>query len=198
MRHTERKEQNRQTVPVSVHLISTQRDTGTETLFSELVTALADERYTGSIDFSSFPAESFEVLSQGELTREDGRVTLSYRETELTGMEGAVTTLSYAEDAPGIVTMLRYGAVSTALVFEKGRRHRSAYETGVMPFEICTYATRVQNGLTPRGGRLELDYLIEIRGATAEHTQLTVDIKALQKDGTVRPSAGKAAERTGQ
>ena len=111
------------------------------------------------------------VMEVMELERdEDGRISLSYDETELTGMEGSTTTVTFAEDDPGTVTMLRFGSVTTTLVFEQERRHICVYETPIMPFEICIYARRVQNDLTMDGGSMLLDYLIEIHGAKAERT----------------------------
>ena len=73
--------------------------------------------------------------------------------------------------------MLRCGTVSTALVFEEEKRHLCAYDTGVLPFELCIYTKSVKNGITEAGGRLELQYLVEIRGAKAEQTKCVVEIR---------------------
>lgn len=161
--------------PVSIHLRSRQQEASNTELFRGIVEAFGDE-----MQLSSSPEEEdvlLEIRTQGELTRDaDGRISLSYDETELTGMEGSTTTVTFAENAPETVTMLRYGSVTTTLVFEQDQRHICVYETPIMPFEICIYARRVENGLTMDGGSMLLDYLIEIHGAKAERTLFELNV----------------------
>lgn len=161
--------------PVSIHLRSRQQEASNTELFRGIVEAFGDE-----MQLSSSPEEEdvlLEIRTQGELTRNaDGRISLSYDETELTGMEGSTTTVTFAENAPETVTMLRYGSVTTTLVFEQEQRHICVYETPIMPFEICIYARRVENGLTMDGGSMLLDYLIEIHGAKAERTLFELNV----------------------
>ena len=155
--------------PVSIHLRSVQQEASNTELFRGIIEAFGDE-----MELTAAPEEEdtlLEIRTQGTLTRsEDGRITLSYDETELTGMEGSTTSVCFSEQEPQTVTMLRYGSVTTTLVFEQERRHICVYETPIMPFEICIYARRVQNDLTMDGGDMILDYLIEIHGAKAERT----------------------------
>ena len=155
--------------PVSIHLRSIQQEASNTELFRGIIEAFGDE-----MELTAAPEEEdtlLEIRAQGTLTRtEDGRISLSYDETELTGMEGSTTTVSFAENAPETVTMIRYDSVSTTLVFEQEQRHICVYETPIMPFEICIYARKVQNDLTMDGGSIVLDYLIEIHGAKAERT----------------------------
>lgn len=125
--------------------------------------------------------DNVEMITDGILRMEDGRVEVSYEETELTGMEGSTSCVSFAVDNPGLVSMMRGGTVSTALVFEPHRRHICAYQTPYMPFEICVYTTHVDNRLLDLG-TLDLDYLIEVRGAQAEHTHFNMTIRTVEDD----------------
>ena len=122
-----------------------------------------------------------EMSTEGTLRIADGRVEIAYDESELTGMEGATTCVSFATDAPELVTMMRGGTVTTALVFEPHRRHICVYHTPFMPFEICVYSSRVENRLLDLG-TLDLDYIIELRGAEAERTRFTMKIRTLEDD----------------
>lgn len=161
--------------PVSIHLRSRQQEASNTELFRGIVEAFGDE-----MQLTSSPEEEdmlLEIRTQGELTRDaDGRISLSYDETELTGMEGSTTTVTFSEKDPETVTMLRYGSVTTTLVFEQDQRHICVYETPIMPFEICIYARRVENHLTMDGGSMLLDYLIEIHGAKAERTLFELNV----------------------
>ena len=119
--------------------------------------------------------EELLISSVGRLKRENGRFEVSYDETEATGMEGSVTSVSFAEDQPDIVSMMRSGSVSTALVFEAHKRHHCLYNTPYMPFEICVHTLKVENKLKEES-TLSLDYVIEIRGAQAERTKFNMQI----------------------
>lgn len=119
-------------------------------------------------------ADRIDVTTEGVIRRRDGRVELEYFETELTGMAGACTCISFEEDNPEIVTMIRTGTVTTALVFEEGKRHVCAYNTDEMAFEICVNTSKVDNRMTAQGGEIILDYCIEFRGASTEHTLIQI------------------------
>ena len=119
--------------------------------------------------------EVMEIRSLGTLRVENGRVEISYDETEATGMAGSRTVIGFMENDAGIVSMVREGTVSTTLVFESAKRYRCVYQTPYMPFEICVYTRKVDNRLLSEG-MLTLDYVIEIRGAKAERTKFSLQI----------------------
>jgi len=119
--------------------------------------------------------ETLEMITQGLVRQRGGRIEIVYDEGELSGMEGSRTVVSYAKGEPDTVSMLRTGAVSTAMVFERGVRHLCTYETPYMPFQIGVFALAVDNRLE-RDGVIMLDYLIEIRGAQAERCKMTLKV----------------------
>lgn len=119
--------------------------------------------------------ETIEINSMGVFTEKDGRAELSYDETEVTGMEGSRTAVSFATAQEAIVSMIREGMVSTVLVFEEGKRHHCVYNTPIMPFEVCVHTIKVENKLLDEG-TLDLDYIVEIRGARAERTKFRMEI----------------------
>lgn len=142
------------------------------------------DRVFGEEEFDEFedeeeidnePEGPMELFSEGELYVTDQRVIIAYDESELTGMEGSSTQLRFERSHPGLVTMMRSGSVSTMLVFEEGKRHICTYQTEYMPFEICVYTIEVRNTLL-ENGVIELDYIVEIRGAQAERTQFKIEI----------------------
>ena len=113
------------------------------------------------------------VLAHSRIS--NGRFEIFYEETEVTGMEGSTTSISFSLEESEMVSMVREGGVSTALVFEQGKRHHCVYNTPYMPFEICVHTMKVENRLLD-AGTLELDYVIEIRGAKAERTKFSMQI----------------------
>ena len=144
-----------------------------ESLFSELV---EDGEFDLSMLGDSQPdPEVIEINTFGKKKSENGRIDISYEESEVTGMDGSTTSISYDTSAIGVVSMIREGAVSTVLVFEEGKRHHCVYNTPFMPFEVCVHTLKVENNLEGVGS-LSLDYVVEIRGAKAERTKFTMQI----------------------
>ena len=133
-----------------------------------------DEMQMMAADSSNEP-EVIEIHSLGTMETKDGRVEIAYEETEATGMEGATTAVSFMTEQSGVVSMIRDGAVSTVLVFESGKRHHCVYQTPFMPFEVCVHTLKVENRLLDEG-YLNLDYIIEIRGARAERTKFRMEL----------------------
>ena len=121
--------------------------------------------------------QSMEMFSDARLRLTDDMFSLSYEESELTGMEGTSSQLSFMRSQPELVTMLRSGSVSTALVFEPNKRHFCTYKTPFMPFEVCVHTLRIDNKLLAEAATLDLDYIVEIRGAQAERCRLHLEIK---------------------
>lgn len=121
------------------------------------------------------PEGPIEMFSEGELYITPERVIIAYDESELTGMEGSHTQVRFERNAPELITMMRSGSVNTILVFEEGKRHICTYQTPYMPFEICVFTKSVNNNLL-ENGVIDLDYIVEIRGAQAERTQFKIEI----------------------
>ena len=119
--------------------------------------------------------EILEINSLGNIRDDGERITISYEESEATGMQGSLTSLSFLKKEPSVVTMMRSGTVSATLVFEEGKRHHCIYKTPFMPFEVCVHTTKVVNALLV-GNTLELDYIVEIRGAKAERTKFKMQL----------------------
>ena len=142
-----------------------------ESLFSG---ELGDELSVQSFDAENAP-EIIEINTVGYYRVKDGHIEISYEETEATGMEGSVSSISYMRSQEGIVTMTRSGAVSTVLTFEAGKRYQCVYQTPFMPFQICVRTLKVNNLLSTLG-TLELDYVIEIRGAKAERNKFSMQL----------------------
>ena len=68
-----------------------------------------------------------ELVTQGVLRQEEGEgFSLSYLESELTGLEGTTTTFRIAPDR---ITLRREGTLNSEMIFQEGQKHVSLYET---------------------------------------------------------------------
>ena len=140
--------------------------------------AKATGQETDAIEKIELFTEGFlTVTPDGSFTEEPSyTVTITYDETELTGMEGAHSTVTYRTADRGLVSMLRTGMVSTAMTFKAHHRSICTYETPYMPFSIGVHALTVDNRLDTEG-ILKLDYIIEIKGGCAERCEMTMTIR---------------------
>ncbi len=134
-----------------------------------------EEETDGELDPDGQPEEA-EMMMEGRLVVTSRRAELVYDESELTGMEGSTTKLGFDLAYPDLISLLRSGSVSTALIFEPKKRHVCVYNTPFSAFEVCVQTLRVQNELL-ENGTLYLDYLIEIHGARTEHCKMTLTVR---------------------
>ena len=106
------------------------------------------------------PPETVELITEGRLIDcgEEG-YTLTYQESELTGLEGTLTTF---EIGPGRVILRRSGSVNSQMVFEEGRQHTSLYETPYGELSVDIQTSRLLHNLTERGGLMEIKYSIAV------------------------------------
>ena len=149
-----------------------------ESLFSKIFADVCDidgeeSDEDGELQFSD--GEEIELSTEGVMNIDGEKVELVYEESEITGMQGSKTSVYFEKSNEGFVSMLRSGAVSTSLLFEKGKRHHCVYNTPIMPFEICVKTLKVVNNILTDGA-LFLDYIIEIRGAQAERTKFELSL----------------------
>ena len=128
----------------------------------------------GTQDYSGTDPDTMELVTEGKLSVQDGALCLSYEESELTGMEGTTTVFQVE---PEKVTLLRLGSVQSEMVFEEGRRHMSLYSTPYGNMEIGVRARRLNSTLELTGGRLEIDYDIEINHMLAGQSLFRIDVR---------------------
>ncbi len=93
----------------------------------------------GVQSYEDAETETIELVTEGTLMDcgEEG-YTLSYQESELTGLEGTLTTFQVENDR---ITLMRMGMVNSQMVFQLGRRHFSMYDTpyGALSVGINTH-----------------------------------------------------------
>ena len=128
----------------------------------------------GMQDFEQTGKDSIELVTRGSLGRKAGLITLCYEESELTGLEGTLTTIQVE---PERVTMMRTGQVNTQMVFQEGRRHLSMYNTpyGAMAIGVNTHHLLAE--VDDKGGDIEIDYAIEVDHAMAGRNIFKINVK---------------------
>ena len=115
-----------------------------------------------------------ELVTAGRLVREGSSYTLSYQESELTGLEGTLTTIQVEGEQ---VTLMRVGEFNSQLVFQVGRRHLSVYNTPYGAMSVGVHTRHLLAELSDRGGDIEVDYSIEVDHTLAGRNIFRIRVK---------------------
>lgn len=118
--------------------------------------------------------ENLSFVTEGTLLCEAGLCEITYQESEMTGMAGTATTMKVEK---GSVLLIRQGALSSILVFEKGKTHYSGYDTEFGRFQVGVTARRVEVAMTETGGQIQVDYAMTFNGAEGGRHAIRVDVR---------------------
>ena len=113
-----------------------------------LITIVGTQRFAGD------EPDTIELVTHGTYRYEPGCITLSYVETEMTGLEGTVTTFTIEDGVKA--TLRRTGKIDSTMVFVLGRRDDSLYDTGFGTLMISVCAKQMTVLLNERGGIFDL------------------------------------------
>lgn len=119
--------------------------------------------------------EVIELVTEGTMEFRDGGWDISYEESELTGLQGVITTFRVE---PGKVILDRTGRLNSRMVFQQGVAHDSLYQMEFGALMITVQATFVYFDLVPDGGVIDLTYNIDIENSAAGVIDYHLDIRA--------------------
>lgn len=120
---------------------------------------------------------TMELYTEGMLTYDDGKYTIEYDESEISGMENTKTRLIIDGDC---VQLRRTGLVETEFVFLKSRIFEAAYETPFGMMQMSVLPTQIMSDMSKEKGKINLEYVIRIGDQQAVN-KLDIDYKTLPK-----------------
>ena len=118
---------------------------------------------------------SFELMTDGEYTQEDGVSKFSYMESGLTGITGLLTTFNVEPDR---VVLQRGDEFGADMIFSENSKHHFLYETpyGAVTMGIDTHS--IKNDMRDDGGSLEIRYDIEVDNVPVSENLFSINIVA--------------------
>lgn len=128
----------------------------------------------GLQEYEGIDNDSIEFVTRGTLTSIKDGYNLTYAESELTGMEGTVTSFDIIQNR---VVLTRTGPVCSEMVFEAGRRHLSLYQTPYGSMEVGVRAKKMRCTMDEHGGELEIVYSIDIDHAMAGENRFYIKVR---------------------
>jgi len=130
----------------------------------------------GSPAFPVGEDDGFELMTDGEYMRDNGFSTFSYVESELTGLDGLLTTFNVEPDR---VVLRRGDGFSGDMIFSEKQKHHFLYETpfGSIMMGIDTHS--ITKNLRDDGGSLEIRYDIEVDNVSVSQNLFKINIRSL-------------------
>ena len=119
-------------------------------------------------------SETIDLNARGtlrELSPDGEGFLLTYREGESSGLGDTLNDEKVEVDR---ITLRRTGEVGCEMVFRPGLRHRSQYRTPYGAFPVAVSTQTALALLGPDGGRIQLEYGLEMAGQDAGVTRFTL------------------------
>lgn len=124
--------------------------------------------------------DNIRITSEGTMSFDGNRIEICYDET-MDDAGVAQNTLSFDVQEPGIVTLVREGAVSCVMTFSENGRYGGLYNMGFASFDFTVATKRISNKLTfEKGGILLLDYNTELQGVAVQTSRFRFDISVIK------------------
>ncbi|HHT24153.1 MAG TPA: DUF1934 domain-containing protein [Clostridiaceae bacterium] len=120
--------------------------------------------------------EPMKFMTTGLLTHDEknDEWTVSYDESEATGMTGTKTSLRLTKD--GHVHFIRTGSVQMDVLFESGNHFLSQMETPFGLLDISILTNEVKGNLSEQGGELSLGYSLNVPQQEKISTKLNLTV----------------------
>lgn len=128
----------------------------------------------GQQSYEGQDQEVIELVTEGALERTESGWSITYEESDLTGLKGVVTTFAVE---PGKIVLTRQGSLSSRMVFEEGVFHDSLYEMEFGALMLTVRAGKVAYEIDENGGSIDLQYSIEIENSAAGSITYHLDIR---------------------
>lgn len=129
----------------------------------------------GEQTYDSAAPEVTELVTEGLMTVDGGgEISLTYQESEITGMEGTTTRFILQGDT---VVLERTGMIQSRMEFKQGERSSSFYETpwGTIAVDVAT--TKLAHRLTERGGVMEIAFTIAINHQVTGENRFKIRVR---------------------
>lgn len=132
--------------------------------------------YIEGID--SEEGEVIEFSTEGTLSVKGNTAEISYRENADLGMADVESTLRFKLNRPTMINLIRRGAAPASLIFDTEiSRRNCTYCIGNLPFSFCICTNSITNTYSDKGGKIVLDYIIEMHGIQTERNVYTLEYK---------------------
>ncbi|MCY6958760.1 DUF1934 domain-containing protein [Clostridium brassicae] len=119
-------------------------------------------------------SEAIEIVTQGEFYKKENCYYAVYEESELSGMKGTTTTLKIK---PSEFSLIRMGTTNAKMKFKNNVKNVSMYDTPYGTLELYIDTKKLNIDVNEDGGKVYIDYDMNLEGEKSLKTILNIDIK---------------------
>lgn len=129
--------------------------------------------YTKTIQTEKSGEKSeIEFFAEGSYIEKNGIIFITYKETELSGMEGTTTTLKIADKS---LSVIRFGSHDSKLEFKQGEQTLTNYHTPYGNIEIIIDTHILDMNLQPEGkSNIYLKYSLQTNAEETLMNEVTI------------------------
>lgn len=135
------------------------------------INIIGRQTYDGEVD-------EIALSTTGTYAQRGGARFISYKEYDEEDPKISRTAVLKVE--PEKVTLMRIGS-DTRLILEKDRRHLCLYDTGFGALTVGVFTSELKNALHSKGGRLEIEYTLDINSSASSRNELSVEVTPRKK-----------------
>ncbi len=124
--------------------------------------------------------DTMDFTTDGLYSYDSGIGTLSYYESEVTGLEGTCTSVMVKPDE---IILDRDGSLKSRMVFREGAKNSFIYQT---PFGNATMGVdtrRIKQSFDENGGCMEIDYIINMEHVVVTRNRFQLKVTELKQNG---------------
>ncbi len=119
--------------------------------------------------------EEIEVITGGSFLKTDDGYVIKYEETEATGFDGCLTTLTVTGEEK--VVLDRTGAVQSRLVIDRNKKHYCNYGTPYGSIQMGVQTGEIRSTLNESGGDLFFKYVIDVEASLLGNYEVSINVK---------------------
>ena len=120
-------------------------------------------------------SDKIEVFTAGDMTIEDGRITIVYPEYPEDRPDlKTETTVTLAN---GVLSIDRQGEMSSHLILEKGKRHECLYHTPMGQMFIGIFTDHIKTDLSEHGGEITAAYQLDFNRTVVSYNEFYISVK---------------------
>lgn len=129
--------------------------------------------------FEETDNDNIELTTLGSYEYEDGLYYIEYDESEATGMEGTHTSVEIGAD---YVSLVRSGEMNTDMLFIKGKKTYSMYNTPFGQMLVGLYTLNMDINVYENSCSLEIEYEVELNDKPSGKNTIEIYVTEANKN----------------
>lgn len=120
-------------------------------------------------------SEEIEIITGGSFLKTDDGYIIKYEETEATGFDGCMTTLTVMGEEK--IVLDRTGPAESKLVIDKNKKHYCNYGTPYGSIQMGVQTGEIRSTLNDKGGDLFFKYVIDVDASLLGNYEVSINVK---------------------